>query len=447
MGKKCIFENCTTYSTYGLLKNKPLHCKKHKLENENDVLNKMCEKCEIKQATYGVEKTKALWCKMCKLDEAFDVKHKMCEYEKCNTRPNFGSTKALRCSSHKIKDDKAFGYKKCETKNCKLVPSFSDNIENVALRCSKHKLDNWVDVSHKSALCKFKNCNLQSTFGLLNGKAEYCSIHKLKDMIDIKHKKCEFKECNMQASFGELNGKRIFCTEHKDKNHISLKNMIHGELYTALYNNLCSSKSKDKKLNREFDLTLDFLFELYDKQNKKCYYCKNILNVKNCNKKNLDQVSVDRVDSNHGHIKENCVLACLFCNLSKTDSHIDEYNLFLKFIKNPKEKNIFEMEDNSLDWITSIMNRITQKNKQTNITKQWLQQIFEKQNGLCFYSNIKMIITKKKRYLFKPSIERIDCSKKYTKENCVLVLFGVNLGKNDFDVLDYTTYINKLRIN
>ena len=445
MGKKCSEDECNTYATYGTEKNKPIHCNKHKTNDERDVLNKQCEKCEKKQATYGIEKKKAKWCKTCKPEDAFDVKHKMCENEECNTRPTFGSIKSVRCLLHKLKDDKPFGYKYCEVKNCKLVPSFSDNIDNIALRCSKHKLTNWMDVSHLSTLCKFKDCKLQCTYGLHNEKPEYCSKHKSVKMIDLKHERCLFDNCNIQASFGELNGKRLYCTKHKEDDHISLKNMIHGNLYQSLYNVFCSVKSKDKLKNKTFDLTLDFLFNLYENQNKQCFYCNNILNVKSCNKKQLDQVSIDRKDSSLTHIKQNCVITCLFCNLSKTDSSYDLFKLYLKFIQNPKTKYQFDIEDKNFDWVTPIMYRIKSSNKQTDITKTWLKEQFLEQKGVCKYTKVPMIITEEKRHLFKPSVERINCELEYTTDNCVLVCLATNYGRSDIPLEDYLNYIIRVQ--
>lgn len=445
MGKKCSEDGCETYSIYGLEKNTPLHCKKHKLDNEKDVLNKMCEKCKVKQASYGLIKKKPIWCKTCKSEDAFDVKHKMCENEQCNTRPTFGTTKAIRCLLHKKQDDKPFGYKYCEVKNCKLIPSFSDNIDNVALRCSKHKLANWVDVSHGSAMCKFENCIKQGSYGLVNGKVEYCLEHKKENMIDIKHSRCIFDGCDIQATFGELNGKRIYCTTHKEDTHISLNYMINGELYTALYKVFCSVKSKDKKLNRTFYLTMDFLLNLYETQNKQCFYCNNTLNVKNYNKKHLDQVSIDRKDSNLGHLQKNSILCCLHCNWSKHNNSVDTYKLFLKFIKTPTTKHLFDIEDKTINWITPMFSTIKTKNPETNITRKWLKEQFEQQMGLCKYTKIPMIITETRRFIFQPSIERVNCDLSYTKDNCVLVTLGANLGRNDFPLEDYLDYVKNLK--
>lgn len=445
MGKKCTFESCETYSTYGLIKNTPLHCKKHKLDNEKDVLNKMCEKCKVKQATYGTEKKKPIWCKTCKSEEAFDVKHKMCQNEQCNTRPTFGTTKAVRCLLHKLKDDKPFGYKYCEVKNCKLIPSFSDNIDNVALRCSNHKLADWVDVSHQSALCKFENCNIQSIFGLQNNKPEYCTKHKLAEMIDLKHDRCLIETCDLQAGYGPLYGKRLYCKSHKEKEHIQLKYTNESSLHNALSKCLNCVKNKDKKLKRTFDLTLEFLFHLYEKQQKKCFYCKNTLNIKEYDHKNLDQVSIDRKDSTLGHIKTNCVLCCIHCNWTKHNNSVDTYKLFLKFIKKPNKKHVFDIEDKTVNWISPIMYRIKNINPETNITKKWLKEQFREQKGLCKYTKIPMIITETRRFIFQPSIERVNCDLSYTKDNCVLVTLGANLGRNDFPLEDYLDYVKLLK--
>lgn len=443
---KCKFISddikCKTTAIFGIERHRPLSCKKHKLENYKDVCNQMCEKCHVKQSSYGLVKKIARWCKLCKEPDAFDVKHKMCETDDCLTRPTFGIKTAIRCSLHRQKDDTPFWYKYCEVKNCKLIPSFSENIDGMAKRCSKHKLENWVDTSHKSALCKFENCNTQSTFGEENSIRTYCAKHKLHNHIDLTHLKCIFKDCNTQSTFGERNGKRLYCTLHKNIEHISLKHMIHGDLYSSLFNTFCSVKGKDKKHNRNFDLCMDFLYLLYDKQNRKCYYCDNTLNIENRNTKNFDQISIDRKNSKIGHVKGNCVLSCLFCNMSKSDRPIEEYKMFLKFIKNPTQKH--EKEDENHTWIPSVLSRIKTKNKETDITKKWIEVQYNKQNEKCFYTGIKMIKTTENRYLFKPSMERIDCSKPYTQTNCVLVCIGANLGRNDLPMNDYLDYIKKI---
>ena len=447
MGVKCQIEDCKTFAIFGSVQNTPLHCKKHKTDDERDVLNKMCEKCLVKQATYGTQKKKPRWCKGCMDPGAVDVKHTMCQDEECFTRPSFGTTKAVRCFKHKKIDDIAFGYRCCEVKNCKLTPSFAESVEHVAIRCGKHKLDNWVDVSHISAHCKFEGCTKQSTFGIQDGPVEYCSEHKLEGHIDLKHVRCSVEGCEFQASFGEKGGKRIFCSEHKDTmKHLSVKySKKNTDLHNALLIRLSCVKGKDKKRKRNFDLTMDFLFFLHKKQNNKCYYCENVLNLGNNNMKTLDQISIDRKNSNIGHIMGNCILSCYFCNSTKTDRPMEEYKLFLEFIRNPNKIYDFLVIPHKT-WITRIFSNLKAEHPESDITREWVQEQFDKQDGKCFYTGIKMIITKENRYLFKPSMERVDCSKPYTRENCVLVCLGTNLGRNDIDLDEYLKYIEHLRV-
>jgi CRISPR/Cas system Type II protein with McrA/HNH and RuvC-like nuclease domain len=190
---------------------------------------------------------------------------------------------------------------------------------------------------------------------------------------------------------------------------------------------------------------MDFLHYLHKKQNRKCYYCANVLNLENNNNKTLDQISIDRKNSNIGHVMGNCVLTCLFCNSTKTDRSIEEYKLFLEFIRHPDKIHEHIIVPHKT-WITPIFSNLKTKHPETDITREWIQEQFDRQNGRCFYTGIKMIITKENRYLFKPSMERIDCSKPYTRDNCVLVCLGSNLGRNDIELSEYLKFIESLRV-
>lgn len=323
-----------------------------------------------------------------------------------------------------------------------MIPSFAADVNDSAIRCSKHKEDNWIDVSHKSAMCLFEGCNVQSIFGTDN-KREYCCKHKTELHTDIIHAKCIHKGCNLQASFGERNGKRLYCTLHKDNSkHFQLK-YTKDNLQNCLAICLSCVRGKDKRHKRSFDLTLEFLYDLYEKQNTQCYYCNTVLNVENMNIKTFNQVSIDRKDSNLGHIKENCVLSCLHCNMSKSDRPIAEYKLFLEFIRDSTK--IHEAVVDDAKWATNIMYRAKSINKETDISKDWLYEQFIRQDGRCFYTGVKMIKTEEKRYLFKPSLERVDCAKPYTIDNCVLVCLGANLGRNDLPLDEYLAFLKTLR--
>lgn len=78
------------------------------------------------------------------------------------------------------------------------------------------------------------------------------------------------------------------------------------------------------------------------------------------------------------------------------------------------------------------------KHKSTmNITPEYLKEIWEKQNGVCPYTGIKMILPESSskyhiiKSLKKASLDRIDSSIGYRRGNVEFVCYAVNLGKNN----------------
>ena len=88
-----------------------------------------------------------------------------------------------------------------------------------------------------------------------------------------------------------------------------------GSWFTAKYGHL---KKNAKKRGIEFALSKqEFIdFRLKDK----CFYCVEYADV----------MTIDRVDNNIGHKKENCVLACYSCNILKKNYSKED---ILRFIK------------------------------------------------------------------------------------------------------------------
>jgi len=68
------------------------------------------------------------------------------------------------------------------------------------------------------------------------------------------------------------------------------------------------------------------------------------------------------------------------------------------------------------------------------------------ENGKCFYSGINMVFDDEWN-LFKPSIERIDNSKKYNIDNCVLVCMGINYGRITGTLNDFYNHLKTIKIH
>ena len=78
-------------------------------------------------------------------------------------------------------------------------------------------------------------------------------------------------------------------------------------------------KSQDIKAKRNITnkfITKDDIMEMYKKQKGKCIICKEQLNLSPIEGygKNL---LVDSLENNLSHLKSNCQLSCIHCNVSK----------------------------------------------------------------------------------------------------------------------------------
>lgn len=71
-----------------------------------------------------------------------------------------------------------------------------------------------------------------------------------------------------------------------------------------------------------------------------------------------------------------------------------------------------------------------------DITKEFVKELWEKQNNKCALTKIEFQIPQErtggKASPFAPSIDRIDCDKGYTKDNVRLVCIAINYALNEF---------------
>ena len=103
-----------------------------------------------------------------------------------------------------------------------------------------------------------------------------------------------------------------------------------SKLAKFIYRKYQVAKSSAKRKNLNFDLSPEFLLELYNKQEGKCYYTgiKMLMN-QSCNPHLL---SLDRINSTLGYTKNNVVFCCFHVNIMKRDLTINEFFQFCKQI-------------------------------------------------------------------------------------------------------------------
>lgn len=93
----------------------------------------------------------------------------------------------------------------------------------------------------------------------------------------------------------------------------------------------------------------------------------------------------------------------------------------------------------------AISRRAKDKGEESDITKEFLKELFEKQNGLCYWFGIPLIPTAENRHPQKPSLDRVDRAKGYTQDNVVLACHAANMGRNSSTFQQFTDFVAVLK--
>lgn len=131
---------------------------------------------------------------------------------------------------------------------------------------------------------------------------------------------------------------------------------------------------------------------------------------------------------------KNNVESKFYCNIDcrNKSSQTDEYSPFRTFLFNAKKNS-------------------RTKKLQFNLDLIYLKSLWEKQNGVCKFSNVSMILfptTNTKKYVpDAASLDRIDSNKGYIKGNVQYVCLAINYAKNTFDTEEFVLFLQKMKIN
>ena len=86
-----------------------------------------------------------------------------------------------------------------------------------------------------------------------------------------------------------------------------------------------------------------------------------------------------------------------------------------------------------------------------DIDEKYLKELWEKQNGVCPYTGIKMILPKTThksnqiKSLKRASLDRIDPSKGYLKNNVEFICYAINNAKNNFSKEEMKNFISEIK--
>ena len=80
------------------------------------------------------------------------------------------------------------------------------------------------------------------------------------------------------------------------------------------YRVIAASKRYDKVNNIFFELNESDVTTMAQQQEMKCHYCEQLMQTEKRTER--DGCTVDRLDGNLGHTRDNCVLSCRLCNVT-----------------------------------------------------------------------------------------------------------------------------------
>lgn len=83
-------------------------------------------------------------------------------------------------------------------------------------------------------------------------------------------------------------------------------------------------------------------------------------------------------------------------------------------------------------------------NMSFDLDKDFILSLWETQGGKCYWLKIDLIPSSGSRELSSPSLDRLDCSKGYTKDNIVLSSQFANLGRCDTDAIIFRKFCDDL---
>lgn len=191
--------------------------------------------------------------------------------------------------------------------------------------------------SHKPVKCKCESCGMIANKRFRESNAK----HICKSIIDGKKKCFNCKTFKVIEEFSKnkwtFDGYQKLCKECFS-NYSSVKKgykkksfLLKNDFEFYLKNKISFLNRKSIKKNIPFNIDKDFIYELFLKQEGKCYYTK-IPIVHNVGCHQYDSISIDRLNPNGGYTKDNVVLASFNINSLKGMMNENEFKTFLQKI-------------------------------------------------------------------------------------------------------------------
>jgi hypothetical protein len=95
-------------------------------------------------------------------------------------------------------------------------------------------------------------------------------------------------------------------------------------------------------------------------------------------------------------------------------------------------------------WQNTLIHDSKHRGIENTLTINDINELFEKQNGLCYWFKIPLIPSNKHKHPQQPSLDRLDRNKGYVKDNVVLTCYSANIGRNENDLDTWMEFLKLL---
>lgn len=151
---------------------------------------------------------------------------------------------------------------------------------------------------------------------------------------------------------------------------------------------------------------------------------------KQCSKCNQIKSENDFYNSQRGSRCKECIL-----QVSR------DYKRKKRLDPNHKKNESLKQKERRVRLWQNTLIHDSKRNKEHNLTIDDINQMFEEQNGLCFWFKVPLIPSNKTKHPQQPSLDRLDRNKGYTRDNVVLTCYSANIGRNETSVEEWEKFL------